>query len=31
VKAFTGQTLDGLATVDEQRRLLADEVMPSFR
>jgi 5,10-methylenetetrahydromethanopterin reductase len=31
VKAFTGQTLEGVATVDEQLRLLADEVMPSFR
>ena len=31
VKAFTGQTVEGVATVDEQLRLLADEVMPSFR
>jgi len=31
VKAFTGQTLEGVATVDEQLRLLADEVMPNFR
>jgi len=31
VKAFTGQSLEGVATVDEQLRLLADKVMPSFR
>ena len=31
VKAFTGQTVEGVATVDEQLRLLADEVMPNFR
>jgi 5,10-methylenetetrahydromethanopterin reductase len=31
VKAFTGQSVEGVATVDEQLRLLADEVMPSFR
>ena len=31
VKAFTGQTVEGAATVDEQLRLLADEVMPNFR
>jgi 5,10-methylenetetrahydromethanopterin reductase len=31
VKAFTGQTVEGVATVEEQLRLLADEVMPSFR
>ena len=31
VKAFTGQTVDGVATVEEQLQLLADEVMPSFR
>ena len=31
VKAFTGRALDGVATVDEQLRLLHDEVMPSFR
>jgi 5,10-methylenetetrahydromethanopterin reductase len=31
VKAFTGQTVDGVATVDEQLRLLAEEVMPNFR
>ena len=31
VKAFTGQSLDGVATVEEQLRLLAEDVMPSFR
>jgi 5,10-methylenetetrahydromethanopterin reductase len=31
VKAFTGQTVEGVATVEEQLQLLADEVMPSFR
>jgi 5,10-methylenetetrahydromethanopterin reductase len=31
VKAFTGQTLEGVADAEEQLRLLADEVMPSFR
>jgi 5,10-methylenetetrahydromethanopterin reductase len=31
VKAFTGRDLDGVATVDEQLRLLHDEVMPEFR
>jgi 5,10-methylenetetrahydromethanopterin reductase len=31
VKAFTGQTVEGVAGVDEQLRLLAEEVMPSFR
>ena len=31
VKAFTGQTVEGVATVEEQLRLLADEVMPNFR
>jgi 5,10-methylenetetrahydromethanopterin reductase len=31
VKAFTGQSVEGVATVDEQLRLLADEVMPNFR
>jgi len=31
VKAFTGRSLDGVATVDEQLRLLHDEVMPNFR
>jgi 5,10-methylenetetrahydromethanopterin reductase len=30
VKAFTGMSLDGVATVDEQLRLLHDEVMPAF-
>jgi len=30
VKAFTGRALDGVATVDEQLRLLHDEVMPNF-
>jgi 5,10-methylenetetrahydromethanopterin reductase len=30
VKAFTGQALDGVATVDEQLRLLAEEVMPKI-
>ena len=31
VKAFTGQTVEDVATVHEQLRLLADEVMPNFR
>jgi 5,10-methylenetetrahydromethanopterin reductase len=31
VKAFTGRSLEGVATVDEQLRLLHDEVMPNFR
>ena len=31
VKAFTGQTVEGVATVDEQLRLLAEEVAPNFR
>lgn len=30
VKAFTGQSLDGVATVEEQLRLIHDEVMPAF-
>jgi len=30
VKAFTGRELPGIATVDEQLRLLHDEVMPNF-
>jgi len=30
VKAFTGMSLDGVATVDEQLRLLHDEVVPAF-
>ena len=30
VKAFTGRELPGVATVDEQLRLLHDEVMPAF-
>ena len=30
VKAFTGRSIPGVATVDEQLRLLHDEVMPSF-
>jgi 5,10-methylenetetrahydromethanopterin reductase len=30
VKAFTGLTVDGVATTDEQLRLLHDEVMPAF-
>ena len=30
VKAFTGRELAGVATVDEQLRLLHDEVMPAF-
>jgi 5,10-methylenetetrahydromethanopterin reductase len=30
VKAFTGRDIDGAATVDEQLRLLHDEVMPEF-
>ena len=30
VKAFTGQELPGVATVDEQLRLIHDEVMPAF-
>ena len=30
VKAFTGQDLPGIATVDEQLQLLHDEVMPAF-
>lgn len=30
VKAFTGQALEGVATVEEQLRLIHDEVMPSF-
>ena len=31
VKAFTGQTVDGVATVEEQLQLIADEVMPNFK
>jgi 5,10-methylenetetrahydromethanopterin reductase len=31
VKGFTGQSIEGVATVEEQLRLLADEVMPNFR
>lgn len=31
VKAFTGQTVDGVATVEEQLRLLASDVIPHFR
>jgi 5,10-methylenetetrahydromethanopterin reductase len=30
VKAFTGQTVDGVPTVEEQLTLLAEEVMPHF-
>ena len=30
VKSFTGMSLDAVATVDEQLRLLHDEVMPAF-
>ena len=30
VKAFTGQTVEGVATVEEQLTLLAEEVMPHF-
>jgi len=30
VKAFTGQTVDGVASVEEQLQLIHDEVMPSF-
>jgi len=30
VKAFTGQSLQGVATVDEQLQLIHDEVMPHF-
>ncbi|MGY1701138.1 LLM class flavin-dependent oxidoreductase [Geodermatophilus sp. SYSU D00766] len=30
VKAFTGRELAGVATVDEQLRLIHDEVMPAF-
>ncbi|MET0741571.1 MAG: LLM class flavin-dependent oxidoreductase [Candidatus Nanopelagicales bacterium] len=30
VKSFTGVSLDGVATVDEQLRLLHDEVVPAF-
>jgi 5,10-methylenetetrahydromethanopterin reductase len=30
VKAFTGRELPGVATVEEQLRLLHDEVMPAF-
>jgi 5,10-methylenetetrahydromethanopterin reductase len=30
VKAFTGRELPGVATVEEQLRLLAEEVMPAF-
>jgi 5,10-methylenetetrahydromethanopterin reductase len=29
VKAFTGRELPGVATVEEQLRLLHDEVMPA--
>src|SRR4029453_7187446 len=31
VKGFTGQSVEGGATVHEQLRLLADEVVPNFR
>jgi 5,10-methylenetetrahydromethanopterin reductase len=31
VKAFTGRSLEGVATVDEQLRLLHAEVMPNFQ
>jgi 5,10-methylenetetrahydromethanopterin reductase len=31
VKAFTGQSVEGVATVEEQLRLFAEEVMPNFR
>jgi 5,10-methylenetetrahydromethanopterin reductase len=31
VKAFTGQTVEGVATTEEQLRLLAEEVMPHFK
>ncbi|HSK27977.1 MAG TPA: LLM class flavin-dependent oxidoreductase [Jiangellales bacterium] len=30
VKAFTGQALEGVASVEEQLQLIADEVMPHF-
>ena len=30
VKTFTGQSVEGVATVEEQLQLLADEVMPHF-
>jgi 5,10-methylenetetrahydromethanopterin reductase len=30
VKAFTGQTVEGVAPVEEQLTLLAEEVMPQF-
>jgi 5,10-methylenetetrahydromethanopterin reductase len=30
VKAFTGRELPGVASVEEQLRLLHDEVMPAF-
>ena len=30
VKAFTGQDVEGVATVEEQLRLLAEEVVPNF-
>jgi 5,10-methylenetetrahydromethanopterin reductase len=30
VKAFTGQQVDGVASVEEQLRLIHDEVMPAF-
>jgi 5,10-methylenetetrahydromethanopterin reductase len=30
VKAFTGQQIDGAATVEEQLQLIADEVMPNL-
>jgi 5,10-methylenetetrahydromethanopterin reductase len=30
VKAFTGRELPGVATVEEQLRLIHDEVMPAF-
>ncbi len=31
VKTFTGQSVDGVATVEEQLQLLADEVIPHFK
>ena len=31
VKTFTGQIVEGVATVDEQLQLLANEIMPNFR
>lgn len=31
VQTFTGQTVEGVASVEEQLQLIADEVMPNFR